>query len=126
MYILLGSSLSFALTYAVLDLATLGFYNCNCFSTQQSLPLIAYPVQVLLLSVNAVILGGIFGLLFGVLEVQGGNEWIRHSRFLEQQFISAPISALMGVIVCVINHRISEDKRVDIMFNPASNRGEGI
>lgn len=75
---------------------------------------------------NALILGGIFGLLFGILDVEDENEWIRHTRFLEQQLISAPISGVLGFLVAILNFKISQDARIDIIFDPVSNRGEGI
>ena len=65
-------------------------------------------------------------MIFGVLDVEDENEWVRHTKFFEQQIFTIPISATFGTIVSVINYIISLQKTTFISFHPTSNKSEAI
>jgi hypothetical protein len=119
MYTLLGSSISFTIAYALLDLSSLGLFNCKCLNRAYHVrSLLAYPTQIYVIAISTSIMGAIFGFLFGVLKVENEDEWRTHTRLLEQQLLSLPIAAILGAVVLVVNTYIADKNKASNHFDP--------
>ena len=124
MYLMLGISLCFAVSYSLVDLLNQGCFSCGCVSSYgDSRPIITSPAQVYLILTVAMAMGAMFGLIFGLLDVE--DEPYPQHRFAEQQIISIPIGAVLGAVVGFLNQKLRQDA-YGSDFDPLSNRGEGI
>ena len=73
MYMSLGISLSFAVSFSVVDLLNLYADRCG----RMRFPLVSSAPQIFLVLTGAVAMGAIFGLIFGAMDVSTGPERCR-------------------------------------------------
>jgi len=102
-YAILGISITFSLLFAVIDLIN------HCSSEDpNSRPIIETEQQVYLVVATAVSMGFIFGLVFGLLDIE--DEQISHIKvaLLREERICYPIGAIMGGVAAVWNQHMRE------------------
>jgi len=94
MYATLGVSLSFALTFSLTEFINLGLCDKCCNTDFENHPLIGSKQQIFMLFSGSVIMGALFGILFGTIDVE--NDDSNHKKFKENLIWSIPIGAVIG------------------------------
>eukprot|EP01053_Blabericola_migrator_P005316 Blabericola_migrator_1__5315@NODE_2727_length_2416_cov_377_103874_g1708_i0_p1_GENE_NODE_2727_length_2416_cov_377_103874_g1708_i0NODE_2727_length_2416_cov_377_103874_g1708_i0_p1_ORF_typecomplete_len300_score28_53DUF872/PF05915_12/1_1DUF872/PF05915_12/1_3e03DUF2407_C/PF13373_6/2_6e02DUF2407_C/PF13373_6/2_2e03DUF2407_C/PF13373_6/8_3_NODE_2727_length_2416_cov_377_103874_g1708_i010831982 len=95
-YSLLGISISFALIFSTIDLMNVGFSLCQLNSARSP---VDSAVQVSLIVGAALLMGCIFGFIFGILDVANEISYhVRLSLLREEQFCY-PIGGFIGALV---------------------------
>ena len=123
----LGVSVTFALIFSLLDFINFFFYACR--DDQQSRPLIESTSQIFLILGSSVLMGFLFGFVFGMLDVEDAR--ISHLRvsILRDQSICYPIGTLVGGIAACLNERL-RNKIPKYRFEPLDiddfDAGDGI
>jgi len=90
MYMALGISLCFAVSFSVVDLINL--YADRC--ARARLPVVSSAPQIFLVLAGAVAMGAAFGLIFGAMEVEDDINRLR-----TEERVSMPIGAVLGCAV---------------------------
>lgn len=105
MYALLGVAVTFALLFSIIDLIN---YCCGQCQSEYSKPLVETEAQVYLVVVTAVSMGFVFGLVFGMLDVE--DEALSHLRvaLMREESICYPIGAVVGGIAAALNQYMRE------------------
>jgi len=116
LYSMLGVSVCFALLFSVIDL--INYCSGVCCQSPNSRPIVETETQVYLVVGTAVLMGFVFGLVFGLLDVE--DEQISHLRMalLREESICYPIGAAVGGIATVINQWLREKNQETLAFNP--------
>eukprot|EP00292_Cryptomonas_paramecium_P014548 CAMPEP_0113711348 /NCGR_PEP_ID=MMETSP0038_2-20120614/30702_1 /TAXON_ID=2898 /ORGANISM="Cryptomonas paramecium" /LENGTH=139 /DNA_ID=CAMNT_0000637585 /DNA_START=201 /DNA_END=616 /DNA_ORIENTATION=- /assembly_acc=CAM_ASM_000170 len=91
LYTLLGTSLSFALTFSVVDLINQS--SCG----PRAVALVQTSKQVYVVAACSLAMGAIFGFSFGMLDVEDDGRLDR--RFDEDQAINGAIGAVVGILM---------------------------
>merc|ERR1740133_324157 len=69
MYMFLGISLCFAVAFSLVDLLNLYSDRCSTFA-RRGQPLVSSPPQIFLVLAGAILMGALFGLMFGAMDVE--------------------------------------------------------
>eukprot|EP01054_Gregarina_sp_Poly1_P004369 Gregarina_sp_Poly_1__4368@NODE_2363_length_2231_cov_400_485213_g1505_i0_p1_GENE_NODE_2363_length_2231_cov_400_485213_g1505_i0NODE_2363_length_2231_cov_400_485213_g1505_i0_p1_ORF_typecomplete_len241_score13_62Saf_2TM/PF18303_1/1_7Saf_2TM/PF18303_1/65Nitrate_red_gam/PF02665_14/12_NODE_2363_length_2231_cov_400_485213_g1505_i07831505 len=108
-YSLLGVSIAFALIFSTIDLMNVAFGLCQLSSARSP---VDSAVQVSLIVGAALLMGCIFGFIFGILDVANEISYhVRLSLLREEQFCY-PIGGVIGALVSIellSNTRMSYD-----------------
>merc|ERR1712093_546253 len=92
LYTILGVSVSFALTFSLVDL-------CNYvagFQVSVAKPLVESNEQVYLILIVSLIMGGIFGLVFGVMDVEDEVSFQIRLALKREEGYCYPVGAVLG------------------------------
>lgn len=94
LYAVLGISVAFALTFSLVDMVNylLGFF----FQNTVAKPLVESREQVTLVLTVALLMGGVFGLIFGLMDVEDEVQYHVRLALLREQRLCYPIGALLG------------------------------
>jgi len=104
MYAVIGVSLSFALTFSLTEFINLGLCDKCCETDFENNPLIGTKKQIFMIFAGSIIMGLIFGVLFGVIDVE--NDDPQHTKFKENLIWSIPIGGILGGILGFMNQWI--------------------
>ncbi|XXQ32029.1 DUF4203 domain-containing protein [Plasmodiophora brassicae] len=104
LFCILGVSVVFALLFAILDL--INFFVSTC-QTETSPGLIENTAQVNLILATSVIMGVVFGFVFGMLDVEDAHLANLRLAFMRDQSICYPIGAVLGGVAALINQRLA-------------------
>jgi hypothetical protein len=126
LFMLLGISLSFALTFCFTELvnANLCARCCACFSSSDSTTtnttgthsdddssgIISSRKQLAVIFVAALLMGALYGILFGSLDVEMASP--SHNRFETLLLASMPVGLIIGGIVGALNQWLRETNTV--------------
>jgi len=113
MYTLLGTSLSFALTFSLLDLINSSTL-CSGLSGAEALlgmQAVQSSRQVYVVLFTSVFMGGLFGSSFGLIDVEDDSRM--HTRFDEDQAINTMVGAVAGFLVGGANQYLRDKALVD-------------
>eukprot|EP01006_Ploeotia_vitrea_P062257 TRINITY_DN809_c0_g1_i1.p2 TRINITY_DN809_c0_g1~~TRINITY_DN809_c0_g1_i1.p2 ORF type:complete len:258 (-),score=130.22 TRINITY_DN809_c0_g1_i1:84-791(-) len=105
LYSMLGIAVTFALLFSIIDLIN---YCCGLCQGDDSKPLVETESQVYLVVATAVVMGFVFGLIFGLLDIE--DEKLTHLRIalMREQSICYPIGAVLGAISAALNQWFRE------------------
>jgi hypothetical protein len=106
----LGISLSFSLVFSLTEFLNLGLCDKCCNTDLQSNPLIATKKQVFLIFSGSILMGAIFGILFGVIDVEDDPSRNR-TRFKENLLWSIQIGAVIGGLFGFVNQWLRTEPR---------------
>jgi len=109
MYAILGISLSFALTFSLTEFINLGLCDKCCNTDFENNPLIGSKNQIFLIFSGAIVMGGIFGVLFGTIDVE--NDDSRHTKFKENLYWSIPLGTIVGGFLGFANQWLRSSPR---------------
>uniref|UniRef100_A0A0G4HTE9 Uncharacterized protein n=1 Tax=Chromera velia CCMP2878 TaxID=1169474 RepID=A0A0G4HTE9_9ALVE len=103
LYTLLGVSVSFALVFSVVDLVNfvLGFAQ-----SPLAKPLVESKAQVYLVLLFALLMGGIFGFIFGLMDVEDAVEYQIRLALLREEHYCFPIGAVLGGVAGFCNEYV--------------------
>jgi len=109
MYAVLGISLSFALTFSLTEFINLGLCDKCCNTDFETHPLIGTKKQIFTIFSGSIVMGCIFGILFGTIDVEDDDS--RHTRFKENLLWSIPIGAVVGGVLGFFNQYVRSSPR---------------
>ena len=95
LYTILGVSVSFALTFSLVDLCN---YVAGFLQVSVAKPVVESNEQVSLILIVSLIMGGIFGLVFGVMDVEDEVSFQIRLALRREEGMCYPIGALLGAI----------------------------
>eukprot|EP00920_Eleutheroschizon_duboscqi_P000642 GHVT01001793.1.p1 GENE.GHVT01001793.1~~GHVT01001793.1.p1 ORF type:complete len:292 (+),score=41.59 GHVT01001793.1:1091-1966(+) len=93
LYGLIGVSVSFALTFALVDLLN---FSVGVFQAAPAMSIVEAPNQVRLVLLTATAMGSIFGLIFGLLEVNDSIAFHVRLALLTEERHCLPVGAILG------------------------------
>ena len=96
MYMSLGVSLCFSITFTLVDLIN-AYYDRHSYDIRRR-ALVQTPQQVGVVLAGAVANGAVFGLMFGMMDVEDAPQRLR-----TEERLSAPIGVVIGGIVGAVN-----------------------
>jgi hypothetical protein len=110
LYGIIGISLSFSLVFALVELINFGIFNKICFINSKE-SIFKTKIQIYFLFSGTIIMGSIFGILFGTIDIEDDN--IKHNNKLKENLIwSIPIGAFLGGILGFINQWIRTQPQI--------------
>eukprot|EP00933_Yihiella_yeosuensis_P005778 TRINITY_DN110366_c0_g1_i1.p1 TRINITY_DN110366_c0_g1~~TRINITY_DN110366_c0_g1_i1.p1 ORF type:complete len:242 (+),score=37.62 TRINITY_DN110366_c0_g1_i1:96-821(+) len=109
LYALLGTSVAFALTFSVVDLVN---YILGFLQVSVAKPFVESASQVYMVLACALVMGGLFGLIFGVMDVEDELSYQIRLALLREEKYCYPVGALLGGIVGFGNEyiRVQEER----------------
>jgi len=113
LYSILGISVCFALLFSVIDL--INYCTSICCRAFQNKPLVETENQVYLVVFTAVLMGSLFGFVFGLLDVENQNADL-YFQLQRERTYCYPIGALLGGVASAINQNMRETS--DFAFDP--------
>merc|ERR1712008_337041 len=93
LYTILGTSVAFALTFSVVDLVN---YVLGFLQSSVAKPFVESAAQVYMVLATALVMGGIFGLIFGVMDVEDEVSYQIRLALLREEHYCYPIGAVLG------------------------------
>ncbi|PHJ17685.1 membrane protein [Cystoisospora suis] len=100
LYTLLGISVAFALTFSLVDMVN---YLLGFFQSAVAKPLVESKEQVNLVLLVALLMGGLFGFIFGVMDVEDEVQYHVRLALLREQHLCYPIGAVLGGLAGIGN-----------------------
>ena len=93
LYSILGVSVAFALCFAIVDVLnyTVGFAQISL-----ARPLVESPNQVFLVLASSLIMGGIFGTIFGLMDIEDQAEYTIKLSLMKEEHYCYPVGLLFG------------------------------
>lgn len=106
-YTLLGVSISFALTFTIVDLVN---YFISMFETSVARPLVESKSQVLVILVISCVMGAIFGFLFGFLKIEDETEYHIRLAVMKEESRTWPLGAVLGALSGFCNNYLRQQE----------------
>merc|ERR1712045_651372 len=107
LYMILGTSVAFALTFSVVDLVN---YILGFLQVSVAKPFVESAAQVYMVLITALIMGGLFGLIFGVMDVEDEVSYQIRLALLREERYCYPVGAVLGGAVGFANEYIREEE----------------
>jgi len=107
MYMMLGVSLCFAVSFSLVDLLNLYSDRCSPYASSGT-PLVSSPPQIFLVLAGAVSMGAAFGLMFGAMDVEDDDA--SHRKLRTEERASLPIGFVLGGLVGGLNSLVGGDR----------------
>lgn len=95
LYTILGSAVSFAMTFAIVDVLN---YIVGLCQTSVSKPIVESAQQVMLVLLVSLAMGLAFGFTFGVLDVEDEDAYHIRMALLRDERFSEPVGAVLGAL----------------------------
>lgn len=99
-YIILGVSLNFAIIFGVVDVIN---YFIGLFQNNRDKSIVESHIQIVWVLINSLIMGWIYGLIFGLMDVEDAGRWEFQGKLLIEEKICMPIAGLLGFFGGFIN-----------------------
>jgi len=116
LYALLGMSFAFTITYSFSELVALAPWDKFCGTDGTVNPVFRTPAQIFSLFGVSIFMGSLFGLLFGLVDVESDGP--NHDKLKQNTLYSIPIGVSVGAIFGAINewyrNRLSEAEATPI------------
>lgn len=105
LYLMLGISVCFAFTFSAMDLLNWAVGLCG---TREGRSLVESPLQVYLVLGTAVVLGAVFGFIFGLMDVEDARGPELRERLIEAENICLPIGLVVGAVAGAMNELLGD------------------
>eukprot|EP00466_Bigelowiella_natans_P017008 jgi/Bigna1/146993/aug1.126_g21701 len=105
LYSILGIAVTFALLFSIIDLVN---YCYGSFGATPGKALVETEEQVLLIVATATVLGFLFGLVFGLLDVEDQPYNKLREALVQQEHICYPIGAIVSAVASAFNQYLRE------------------
>mgnify|MGYP004369653157 CR=1 FL=1 len=123
MYISLGTSLSFAVTFTLVDLLNV-FHDRQNYD-RRGRSLVSTPQQVAVVLAGSVAMGASFGLMFGAMDVEDDVSR-NHAKLRTEERASLPIGLVLGSVVGGVNAVLAQRADLGIGEQIDLLRDEGL
>mmetsp|Transcript_39156 Transcript_39156/g.124477 ORF Transcript_39156/g.124477 Transcript_39156/m.124477 type:complete len:233 (+) Transcript_39156:63-761(+) len=107
LYVILGTAVAFALTFSVVDLVN---YVLGFLQVSVAKPFVESAAQVYMVLATALAMGALFGLIFGVMDVEDEVSYQIRLALLREERYCYPVGALLGGAVGFANEYIREEE----------------
>lgn len=107
LYMMLGTSVAFALTFSVVDLLN---YVLGFLQVSVAKPFVESANQVYMVLATALIMGAVFGCIFGALDVEDEVSYQIRLALLREERYCYPVGAVLGGAVGFANEYIREQE----------------
>jgi len=107
LYVILGTSVAFALTFSVVDLVN---YILGFLQVSVAKPFVESAAQVYMVLATALVMGGLFGLIFGCMDVEDEVSYQIRLALLREERYCYPVGAILGGLVGFMNEYIREEE----------------
>jgi len=122
LYSLLGMSFAFTITYSFSELVALSPWDRCCGTDGTSNPVFRTPAQIFALFGISIFMGSLFGLLFGLVDVESDGP--NHDKLKKNTLFSIPIGVSVGALFGAVNewyrNRLMESETTPIYPTPDS------
>jgi len=108
LYVLLGTSVAFALTFSVVDLVN---YILGFLQVSVAKPVVESASQVYMILTTALIMGALFGLIFGIMDVEDEVSYQIRLALLREERYCYPVGGILGGAVGFANEYIREEEQ---------------
>lgn len=136
LYVMLGTSVTFAFAFCIVDLMNVMGANCpNTFSSSAGrgqsgsaqVGLLETAGQINLLLFVSAFLGCLFGLVFGLLDIEDkrGAE-LRHVLLADELYFCYPVGVLAGGLTGWISNKLREDEEEKLRRFRKGTQGPGM
>jgi len=102
LFTILGTSVSFALTFALIDVINMTVASPVVVSSQQVFALLAFAVSS----------GALYGTLFGLFDVEDAKNVSRRVALMHEEWVSLPLGSSLGGLAAFVNFRLGEAPKV--------------
>eukprot|EP00919_Chromeraceae_sp_WS-2016_P069772 GHVR01165412.1.p1 GENE.GHVR01165412.1~~GHVR01165412.1.p1 ORF type:complete len:244 (-),score=44.79 GHVR01165412.1:245-976(-) len=111
LYVLLGVSVSFALVFSIVDFVNfIGGFMQN----EHTKPVVESKAQVYLILLVSVIMGSVFGLVFGVLDVEDELQFHIRLSLIREEHYCYPVGAILGLMAGAGNELLRETSKMGV------------
>lgn len=93
LYTILGTSISFALTFSLVDLAN---YAIGFFQQQNAKNLVESRQQIYVILCTTMLMGAVFGTIFGIMDVEDASRYQLRLALLKEEKYCFPIGVVLG------------------------------
>jgi hypothetical protein len=107
-YIFLGMAVSFAVTFAIMDVLNILISTVHTSN------------QVFLILASSVFTGALFGLVFGILDVEDDPS-SRHALIRDERFC-APVGFIVGVVTALASNKMEQPSEYSLVEAPYNAR----
>ncbi|CAD7926904.1 unnamed protein product [Amoebophrya sp. A25] len=115
LYSILGISVSFALTFSVIDLVnyTVGLVQGNTMAR----PIVESPNQIHVVLILAFVMGATFGCIFGMMQVASADTYKIRLSLLRVEHYCYQLGGLLGAVGGVANEYL---RHIEVVYSPVS------
>lgn len=106
LYSLLGMSVCFAFTFSLMDLLNWLVGACQ---NNDSIALVESKEQVYLVLGTSIVMGFVFGLIFGIMDVEDKHGWALRNALIHEEHYCLPVGLLIGGIAGYFNSVLRGD-----------------
>lgn len=126
MYVSLGISLSFAVTFTLVDLINV-YHDRHSYgyADLRTRSAVSSPQQVAVVLAGSVAMGACYGLLFGAMDVEDDRSR-NHERLRTEERASLPIGLVLGGVVGAVNAVLAARAELDLGEQIDLLRAEGL
>mmetsp|Transcript_26303 Transcript_26303/g.46580 ORF Transcript_26303/g.46580 Transcript_26303/m.46580 type:complete len:233 (-) Transcript_26303:50-748(-) len=117
LYTILGTAVAFALTFSVVDLVN---YVLGFLQVSVAKPFVESAAQVYMVLACSLVMGGLFGLIFGVMDVEDEVSYQIRLALLREERYCYPVGAILGGLVGFCNEYIRDQEE---QFGSSGMRG---
>lgn len=115
LYSILGISVSFALTFSVIDFVNwmVGLVQGNTIAR----PIVESPNQIYVVLTLAFVMGSIFGCIFGLMQIADSQAYTIRLRLMRMEWYCYHIGGFLGAIGGVANEYL---RHIEVQYSPVS------
>lgn len=117
LYMILGTSVAFALTFSVVDIVN---YVLGFLQVAVAKPFVESASQVYMVLAMALVMGGIYGLIFGVMDVEDELSYQIRLALLREERYCYPVGAILGGAVGFSNEYIRDQEERSCSYLPSA------
>eukprot|EP00928_Gymnodinium_smaydae_P022090 TRINITY_DN18661_c1_g2_i1.p1 TRINITY_DN18661_c1_g2~~TRINITY_DN18661_c1_g2_i1.p1 ORF type:complete len:233 (-),score=56.13 TRINITY_DN18661_c1_g2_i1:104-802(-) len=107
LYVILGTSVAFALTFSLVDLVN---YVLGFLQVSVAKPFVESASQIYMVLATALVMGGVFGLIFGLMDVEDEMSYQIRLALLREERYCYPVGGILGGVVGFANEYIREEE----------------
>lgn len=116
LYTILGASVCFALLFSIIDI--MNYFSGMCCDSDDNQAIIQSENQVYLVVGTSLVMGGLFGFIFGWLDVEDASFYHLRVALMREESVCYPIGAVVGGLGAAANQWLRESQQKEYKFDP--------